>query len=376
VRITISTLTPYPSGTAHVAHMTSTAQGLVDLGHEVDLVVAQPGPGWPAGSALASLGYEPGYRVRVLARRDYRGQSVINGIRIRRLARRSRPDLWFADDVRCALAAATAGTPTIFEVHTLHLLTRRTDRIALARLAASRSLRGIVTISAALRDDLVAHGIDGALIHVAPEAASIISDPAPTGTAVDGARPGVVQVGYTGSLLAGRGVELLVALADGCPELDVHVMGGPSLESDRLASSPERPANLIVHGPRSLAEARRFQLRMDVLLAPYARSVSTPGGVDTARWMSPMKLFEYMAAGRAIVCSDLPVLREIVEDDVTAVLVAPDDLDAWIGAVRSLAGDPGRRQRLGARALAAVEAQHTWHLRSERILAVASGRRA
>jgi glycosyltransferase involved in cell wall biosynthesis len=375
LRITVSTLTPYPSGTAHVAHMTSTAQALVDLGHDVELVVAQPGPGWPAGTALASLGYEPSYRIRVLARRDYRGQSLVNGLRIRRLARRSRPDLWFADDVRCALAAAGAGAPTIFEVHSLHLLTRRMDRTALTHLLRMPALRGIVTISTALRDDLITHGVDPGLIHVAPEAASIVPASPTTDAPIDGARPNAVQVGYTGSLLPGRGIDLMVELARACPELDVHVMGGPPAESGRLAARSDRPTNLVVHGPRGLAEARRFQLRMDVLLAPYATSVTTPGGVDTARWMSPMKLFEYMAAGRAIVCSDLPVLREVVEDGVTAVLAAPTDVADWVAAVRSLAADPGRRERLGSRARAQVEQHHTWALRSERILAVAADAR-
>jgi glycosyltransferase involved in cell wall biosynthesis len=373
VRIIVSTLTPYPSGTAHVAHMTSTAQGLVDIGHDVELVVAQPGPGWPAGTALASLGYEPGYRLRTLARRDYRGQSAINGLRIRRLARRARPDLWFADDVRCALAAASTGTPTIFEVHTLHLLTRSLDRIALANLVRTRALRGIVTISTALRDDLMAHGIDGTRVHVAPEAATILEVSESELGPVGGARSGTIQVGYTGSLLPGRGVELMLELARACPELDVHLMGGPQDEVDRLASSSVVPPNLLIHGPRSLAESRRFQLRMDILLAPYATSVSTPGGVDTARWMSPMKLFEYMASGRAIVCSDLPVLREIVADDVTAVLVGPDDLRGWIEAVRSLASDPTRRTRLGDRAREQVGQHHTWTIRSHRILAIADG---
>jgi glycosyltransferase involved in cell wall biosynthesis len=84
--------------------------------------------------------------------------------------------------------------------------------------------------------------------------------------------------------------------------------------------------------------------------------------------MSPLKVFEYMAAGKAIVCSDLPVLREVLEHERTALLVPPDDRDAWVGALVRLARDVPFRHCLGAAARRELEDKYTWQRRAQRVL--------
>jgi len=372
MRILVSTLTPFPSGTAHVVHITATAQGFVEAGHDVLLVAAQRGPGWPGGVPPDTLGFE----VRSLAERDHRGQSLVNAVRLRRLVRRMRPDLCFADDVRSGLALASGGAPVIVEFHSMQFHASALGRAALRRLLAQPSLRGLVTISGALREDLVAvAGVDPNLVTVAPEAARARSDgelraPAPDWLAPT-MRPGVLQVGYTGSLYGGRGVGLMVEVASRLPHIDLHVLGGPAAQADELRARPDRPPNLHVHGLRPVADAERLQTAMDVLLAPYAATVGTPGGVDTARWMSPMKVFEYLAAGRSIVCSDLPALREIVTDGETVLLATADDPDAWAAAVARLADDPELRGRLAGRGREVHAERYTWVTRTATLLASA-----
>jgi hypothetical protein len=61
---------------------------------------------------------------------------------------------------------------------------------------------------------------------------------------------------------------------------------------------------------------------------PYERSVAVSGGGDTADVCSPMKMFDYMAAGRAIISSDLPVLQEVLNEQ-NAVFCSPDAPDQW-----------------------------------------------
>jgi glycosyltransferase involved in cell wall biosynthesis len=80
-----------------------------------------------------------------------------------------------------------------------------------------------------------------------------------------------------------------------------------------------------------------------------------------------MKLFEYMACGRAILSSDLPVLREILSP-VSAILLPSEDENAWIRSIISLQEDPETCWRLGAAAKREVVA-YTWEARASRILA-------
>lgn len=373
MHILVSTLTPFPSWDAHVVHITETARGFVEAGHRVTLIAAQTGPGWPDGEAPEGLGFA----VRTLAEHDHRGQSLINGLRLRRVVRELRPDLCFADDVRSAYALASAGAPVIVEFHSMQFFTRRLGRAALRGLLPHPQLRGLVTISDALRGDLAeAVGVDRDRITVAPEAARPRDDaelaaPAPSWL-VPTMRRGALQVGYSGSLFGGRGVELMVALAGRAPDADVHVLGGPEASSRALRERSGLPPNLHVHGVRSVRDAERLQNAMDVLLAPYATSVETPGGVDTARWMSPMKIFEYLASGRPMICSDLPVLREILVDGETALLAPSDDADHWLAALRRLADDPALRGRIGARGRELHRELFTWATRTATLLAAAS----
>jgi glycosyltransferase involved in cell wall biosynthesis len=83
--------------------------------------------------------------------------------------------------------------------------------------------------------------------------------------------------------------------------------------------------------------------------------------------MSPLKIFEYMAAGLPIVTSDLPVLREILEPGRDAAMTPPGDADALAVAVRALALDPQERLRLAQSAHERL-ASNTWDTRAARIL--------
>jgi glycosyltransferase involved in cell wall biosynthesis len=114
---------------------------------------------------------------------------------------------------------------------------------------------------------------------------------------------------------------------------------------------------------------------MDVLLAPYAPDVATRGGDKTGAWMSPLKLFEYMAACRPIVASSLPAIREVLEDGVTASLCDPIDPQAWVAAIERILSDREYAMRIAEGAYLKAKREHTWQKRGELILeAVARSR--
>jgi glycosyltransferase involved in cell wall biosynthesis len=98
----------------------------------------------------------------------------------------------------------------------------------------------------------------------------------------------------------------------------------------------------------------------DILALP------NPASAISNHATSPLKLFEYMAAGRAIVASDLPSIREVLNHDTNALLVAPGDPAALAAAIRRLATDAALRGRLGAAARSAV-LDYSWSRRAERL---------
>jgi glycosyltransferase involved in cell wall biosynthesis len=374
LRIVIPALSPYPSALAPSVQVTSMAQAFAELGHHVTLIAPTPDAEGQhpeaAEDARALYGFTPTFRPVVLSRRTRRGQSYVNALRIARIVRRARADLVFSRDLRACLLPALRGIPTVFEVHSLSPLEGRQDRWVVGRLLRLEAFRGFVAISAKLAEDMVgAAGIPADRIHVAHDGTRLLEKPVQT-PLHDPRVP--LKVGYTGSLFAGRGIELLVDIAARSPWLTLHLVGGPEAAvQDWATQLAEREGitNVVLHGLVSPADARLLQQDFDVLVAPFARRVDTDSGVDTSRWMSPMKVFEYMASGRPIVISDLPVLREVLRPDVDALMVEPEDPDALIAALERLRDDPELGARLAASALERVRSEFTWELRARRILA-------
>jgi glycosyltransferase involved in cell wall biosynthesis len=175
--------------------------------------------------------------------------------------------------------------------------------------------------------------------------------------------------GYTGHLYTGRGVEMMLAMAQTTPEITYLLVGGEESASTRLKESVvERGlTNVVLSGfvPNSLIPI--CQAACDVLLMPYQQHVAASSGGDIGRYLSPMKLFEYLAVGRPVLSSDLPVLREVLTPK-NAVLLPPKDVEAWTGALDELRRDPSKRNSLGEQARA-DSLNFSWEQRAERILA-------
>lgn len=83
---------------------------------------------------------------------------------------------------------------------------------------------------------------------------------------------------------------------------------------------------------------------------------------------SPLKIFEYMAAAKAMMVSDLPVLREVLTHQETAWLCGPDNVNSWIAGLTRLSQDSALRESLGAKAREAFETKYTWRARASRVI--------
>jgi glycosyltransferase involved in cell wall biosynthesis len=100
---------------------------------------------------------------------------------------------------------------------------------------------------------------------------------------------------------------------------------------------------------------------------PYQTRVAASSGGDIAPYLSPMKMFEYLASGRPILASDLPVLGEVLTAE-NALILPPADVDAWLAAIEKLRAQPKLREKLGGAARQTAQ-RYSWEARAERILA-------
>lgn len=113
------------------------------------------------------------------------------------------------------------------------------------------------------------------------------------------------------------------------------------------------------------AEVPRLLAAADIAVVPYPL-------LKTDVWLSPLKLFEYMASGKAIIASSVGQLTEVVQDGRNGLLVPPGDTAAMAAALLRLIDDPALQTRLGQQAREDAVRQHSWEnylARLERLFA-------
>jgi glycosyltransferase involved in cell wall biosynthesis len=266
----------------------------------------------------------------------------------------------------------TVGIPFLLEVNAPLLVERpATDGLALKRLAAwseratLRSADRVLPVSHALADILAGAGVPRERILVVPNGADPARFSDDPGVFAERRRRGLdgrIVLGFSGFVRPWHRLDRVLDLIASGPMAEAfHLLvigAGPAAETlRRQAEELKISERLTVTGPVDRERLPGLLSLVDIALQP--------GATDYA---SPLKLFEYMAAGRAIVAPNLPNIREIL-DPSCAELFDPADPDAFKAAVLRLARDEGYRLRLGAAARRRIaERGYTWRDNARRIL--------
>lgn len=360
-----------PSNAANSIQVLKAAHALAELGHAVTLLV----PGNEASSWEAlwdHYGLSTPFEVEWLPenltfrRYDYAFKAV-------RRATQLKPDLVYTWVLQAAVLSLGRGLPTLLELH--DRVTGRLGPWLFRRFWRSQTPKRVLTNTEALRQVLIGSfdlSAKADQILVGPNGVEMeryAGLPAPAAARQELGLPEGFTAGYTGHFYAGRGMDLMLALAKSLPESRFLWVGGQPEDVSRWRQrlQAESVDNITLTGFVDNAILPRYQAAADVLLMPYATRIAGSGGGNSAQIASPMKMFEYMAAGRAIITSDLPVIREVLNESM-AVFCPTEDLAAWQAALRQLQSNPAKREALGAAAREAVTA-YTWTARAERALA-------
>ncbi|MBD3305984.1 glycosyltransferase, partial [candidate division KSB3 bacterium] len=170
---------------------------------------------------------------------------------------------------------------------------------------------------------------------------------------------------YTGHLFPWKGVYTLAASAQYLPDdVMIYLVGGmeDEVRAMRQFIDWQQLSQVIATGYVPYADVPRYLGAADVLVLPNTAKASI-----SREYTSPLKLFEYMAARRPIVASDLPSLREILTHQATAYLVPPDNPEALAKGIIAVLEDETLRAQMVRTAYAAVQ-EYTWERRGRNIL--------
>ena len=364
MRIVCISSSQVPSDTANSIQVMKVCQALTQLGHEVILLVPGLKPADPVVSNLKQhYGLQSIYKIEWLPVRTRR---VFPWKAVQR-ARRLGADVLYSWPLQSGVLGLLAGMPSLLELHDFP--SGRFGPLWLRLFIVFPGRKRLLSISEALR---LALDLPVETTVVAPDGVDLeryVDLPDPVSARRKLGLPPTPIVLCTGHLYEGRGADLFLALAEKFPQNNFVWVGGRAadVEAWKERAAGQGLANLTFTGFVLNEQIPLYQSAADVLLMPYQRTVATSSGGNTADICSPMKMFEYMAAGRAILSSDLPVLHEVL-DETTAVFCPPDNTGAWETALGILLGDENRRQALGQCARQAV-LPYSWIERAKRSLA-------
>ncbi len=359
-----------PSWTANSVQVMKVCQALTQNGEEVTLYA--PGKTSTTWEALAShYGVTARFPIRWISftpafkKIDF----VFSALR---LARKQQADLVYTRLLWAAVLGLLFRFPVILEIHDRPV--GRMGARLLKRFARMRGRKKIVLITHALQEILETEfhpRFKEEEVIIAPDGVDLERDHEQLDPTEARKRLGLAEkftAVYSGGFYEGRGLNTLVELAQQTPPVQFIWVGGREdiviQWQDRLRR--ENVQNIQLTGFVDNKDLPLYQMAADILLMPYGKTVAGSSGGNIAGVSSPMKMFEYMASGRVILTSDIPVLREVLSER-NAAFYKPEDMEDLVKQFSLLMADEPRRRQLSAQALLDVR-QYSWKARMKKII--------
>lgn len=334
------------SSRASLIQVTHTVQALGRIGVAVTLELPPSPVASDLQAALAPLGIEDelDIRCRQSLHPRFRFHPYVWWHRRRLAAAAAR----YTRVPELALAMVRHGLDCHLEVHDTPRLVETGQIDAVVAGHRDGVILTLLPLTEAAGRRLVEHGADPDRVHANPSGVHV--EGFERVTPFDPASLDAPRVVYLGGITESRGLGILRHLAGA--GIDVTVVGGlkPGVELGKLKRHPRVPHR----------EVPDWYSKASLCVLPY------PPSAGHSESTSPMKLMESLAAGRPIITSDLPPIREAVTHEEHALLVNPADPDAWLAAIRRLQDERDLASRLAAAAKQRA-AHFSWTSRARRI---------
>ena len=271
-------------------------------------------------------------------------------------------DIVYTKQIEAAMLASLGRKRFVLEMHSD--LIDRVDRLFFRWIYRSKYFLRLVLISNYLKKRFLIYGFDRRKISISPDGVDIN-----TFANKRTRKYKRIRVGYGGHLFKGRGVGIIEELSVLMPHIDFYLWGGTEKLLDYWRKRTKKIKNIYFKGFVKNSILAVELANCDILIMPYREEVAVFGNKgNTVKWMSPMKMFEYMATGRPIIASDLAAIREILRDGYNAVLVPCGSIKKWKKAVEVLISNKKLAGKIGRNARSDVEKNHTWDIRVKKIL--------
>lgn len=151
-----------------------------------------------------------------------------------------------------------------------------------------------------------------------------------------------LNIGYFGNINKSRGVDIIVKLANMDKKNNYYIYGELSNYKNLKINCSN---NLFINNYIPYKKISEAISKMDILIMPYTKKITSTGNVgDITKFTSPLKLFDYLANGKVIICSNITVLKEILKENKNAIFVKNfDKTSAWKTEIEKIKKDEKKR---------------------------------
>jgi glycosyltransferase involved in cell wall biosynthesis len=140
---------------------------------------------------------------------------------------------------------------------------------------------------------------------------------------------------YSGSFVRGKGVEIILKIAKKIPDINFHLYGNINTIYDKSILNT-KPKNIEFKGYLTYSNLVKKINNYKVLLMPYKKNVGVLiSNIDVSRYFSPLKMFDYLAAGKIIIASDLNVYRNILKNNENSIIVK-ENVNLWCKNIKKV----------------------------------------
>ncbi len=364
---------PLFSKGASAIQMMEMCQAMKGMGLNVELIF----PDYDKSRDIFDYyGIKDKFKIKTIPYTDIPGRQVVHGFAssIYCFFKKGSYDIVVTGNIVFAyFATKWFGIPTIYDAH--HPLVNGAARWMFNGFKNSDNLKRFTTNSKGLADIYLREGLDEKKLVVAHNGVDLKSfENSETQEQLrkELRLPGDKKiVCYCGNTYSGRGIELLISAAEKYKNLHFLVVGGLREDNEKYEKTinSKKINNFELTGFVSHSSVPKYLLASDILVIPYSREITIKGGTNASQFTSPMKLFEYMAAGKPILSSALPTILEILEDGKTAALFEPENMDSFCDKLDKLLDNPEYMNTLSKNASYKVE-EYTWEARVKKIIKI------
>lgn len=292
--------------------------------------------------------------------------SVFNSFLMAFYSFRIKPDFVIGRDIKACFFSSLLGLKTYFETHGPIKESGRVNHFLFKRMMKLKSLQKLILITHSLKDYyLNKYPFSSSKLLVIPDGADEIVQK--DIISINIRKENMLNVGFTGHLYTGKGMEIISELIPTSLFAHFHIVGGRESDIEKWSYLNEY-SNVTFYGYVNHSKVKNYLSEFDIVLLPNLKKVDSNAGRNIGDWTSPLKLFEYMAMGKPIICSDLPVLREVMVNDHNCILCNPNNIDEWSEAIKNLGTNPQLSKRLGIQAKDDIATLYSWQKRARRII--------